>query len=150
MPWSPTGREVHAVSLKQRSSLPPAPLEEARAAERRSDLARLLLAMIGAVLLTLSAGVALADSVRGVDTDALRGTEGDDRLTGFGGEDGVWGLGGDDELYGGAGRDLILGGTGDDFVGAKDGDADLVACGPGKDVASVDSVDRDCETLYPG
>lgn len=116
-------------------------------------MASLLLAVIGALLLSLVAGVVLADPVRSVDTDALRGTEGGDRLTGFGGRDVVWGLGGDDELYGGDGRDLILGGTGDDFVEAKDGEADFVSCGPDDDLASVDlldRVDRDCETLYPG
>lgn len=109
--------------------------------------------MIGALLLTLAAGNALADSVRGGGTSALRGTDEGERLTGFGGDDDIWGLGGEDELYGGEGRDLILGGTGHDFIEAKDGEADLVGCGPGNDVASVDLVDRvarDCETIYPG
>ena len=109
--------------------------------------------VLGVALLTLAAGNALADSVRGGDTGVLRGTDGDERLTGFGGDDGIWGLGGDDELYGGEGDDLILGGTGDDFIEAKDGEEDFVGCGPGNDVASVDPadrVDRDCETIYPG
>ena len=101
----------------------------------------------------LAAGSALADSVRVGVTDAQRGTEGDDRLAGSAKEDVIWARDGDDELYGDGGRDLILGGAGDDFIEAKDGEADVIACGPGKDVASFDRFDRvegDCETLYPG
>ena len=119
--------------------------------EKRSGLARFLLVVIGVCFLTLAAGNALAESVRGGGASALRGNDGGERLNGSGREDGIWGLGGDDELYGG-GRDLILGG-GDDFIEAKDGEADLVGCGSGNDVASVDLADRvarDCETIYPG
>jgi Ca2+-binding RTX toxin-like protein len=146
-------REVHAVILKQRTAVPSVSPEVARAADRKSGLMRLLLVSIGALLLTLAAGSALADALRADGTEALHGTEGDDLLTGSGRDDGIWGLGGDDELYGGGGPELILGGAGDDFIEAKDGKADFVGCGPGKDVASVDLLDRiegDCETLYPG
>ncbi len=121
--------------------------------EKRSRLARFLLVVIGASLLTLAAGNALADSVRGGGASAMRGNDEGERLTGFGRDDGVWGLGGNDELYGGEGRDLLLGGAGDDFIEAKDGEADFVGCGSGNDVASVDLADRvarDCETIYPG
>lgn len=109
--------------------------------------------MIGAWLLTLAAGNALADPMTEGGTDALRGADRGDRLTGSGADDGIWGMDGDDELYGGKGRDLILGGAGDDFIETKDGEVDFVGCGPGNDVASVDLVDRmdsDCETVYPG
>lgn len=108
---------------------------------------------IGTLLLTLAAGSALADSVRVGASDVQHGTEGDDRLTGSAKEDVIWARDGDDELYGDGAPDLILGGAGDDFIEAKDGEADVIACGPGKDVASVDRIDRvegDCETLYPG
>ena len=84
---------------------------------------------------------------------ALRGTEGVDRLVDKDGERTLLGLEGDDELYGGGGQDLILGGEGDDFIEAKDGESDLVGCGPGNDVASVDNLDTvegDCETFFPG
>jgi Ca2+-binding RTX toxin-like protein len=121
--------------------------------EKRSGLARFLLVVIGVCFLTLAAGNALAESVHGGGASALRGNEGGERLNGSGRVDGIWGLGGDDELYGGGGRDLILGGGGDDFIEAKDGEADLVGCGSGNDVASVDLADRvarDCETIYPG
>ncbi|CAA9407766.1 Alkaline phosphatase [uncultured Rubrobacteraceae bacterium] len=141
------------MSLKQSTVAPPDSQERARRVEKRSGLARLLLVAFGVLLLTLAAGSALADSVRGGDTSALRGTNGGERLADFGAEDGIWGFGGDDELYGGEGGDLILGGTGDDFIEAKDGEVDFVGCGSGNDVASVDLVDRvarDCETIYPG
>jgi Ca2+-binding RTX toxin-like protein len=95
--------------------------------EKRSGLARFLLVVIGVCFLTLAAGNALAESVRGGGASALRGNDGGERLNGSGREDGIWGLGGDDELYGGGGRDLILGGAGDDFIEAKDGEADLVS-----------------------
>ena len=152
-PRSPTRHEVHVVSLKQSTATLPDSQEGARRVEERSGLARLLLVVLGVSLLTLAAGNALADSVRGGGPSALRSTDGGERLTGFGGDDGIWGPGGDDELYGGEGEDLILGGTGDDFIEAKDGEEDFVGCGLGNDVASVDPADRvarDCETIYPG
>ena len=92
----------------------------------------------------------------------LRGSERSEQLVGFGGEDAIWGLTGherlsggegEDELYGGAGHDLLLGGLGEDFIEAKDGERDYVGCSSGKDVASVDLIDRvtrSCGTLYPG
>jgi Ca2+-binding RTX toxin-like protein len=139
--------------IKHCTAAPLNPREDAFVAEETSGSASLLILALGVLFLTLGAGSVLADSFHGGATHALRGTEGDDRLTGSGGDDGIWGLGGDDDLYGGEGRELILGGEGDDFIEAKDGEADFVGCGPGDDVASVDSVDHvegDCETLYPG
>ena len=139
--------------LKQRTAAPSVPREVALAMERRASLTRLLVVAVGVLLLNLAAASALADSGRDDGTGALRGTEGADRLADQDGENEIWGLGGGDELYGGGGRDLILGGQGDDFIEAKDGEADLVGCGPGNDVASVDPVDRveaDCERIYPG
>jgi Ca2+-binding RTX toxin-like protein len=164
---SPRRREVHAVSLKQETAVPPAELapvrrKEAHLVERESRLTGTLLVVVGALLLALAAGEALADAeLGGGGDDALRGADGGQRLAGFGGEDGIWGLagddglsggGGDDELYGGPGRDALLGGAGDDFIEAKDGQRDYVWCGPGDDVVSVDLGDRvarNCETLYP-
>jgi Ca2+-binding RTX toxin-like protein len=113
----------------------------------------LLLVAVGTLFLTLVASNVLAAAMQGGGTSGLRGTNGDERLTGLDGREGIWGLDGDDELYGGGGRDVLIGGKGDDFIEAKDGEADLVACGSGTDVASVDPTDRvedDCETLYPG
>ena len=48
---------------------------------------------------------------------------------------------------------MLLGGAGYYFIEAKDDEMDVVECGSGDDVASVDLVDRvarNCETLYPG
>lgn len=139
--------------MKQTSAATSVPREEKRAVEGRSGLTRLLVVTIGMLLLTLAAGSALADSVRVGGTEAQRGTEGDDRLAGSAKDDVIWARDGDDELYGDRGRDLIFGGAGDDFVEAKDGEADVIGCGAGDDVASVDRFDRvegDCEALYPG
>ena len=139
------------MSLKQNTTIlpvAPVPQEEADPVEKRSGLAGLLLVMIGALLLALAAGNALADSER-----SGGGTDGGERLAGSGADDVIRGLGGDDELYGGEGRDVILGGAGDDFIEAKDGEVDFVGCGSGDDVVSVDLNDRvarDCETIYPG
>ncbi len=140
------------MSLKK-STAPPVPQEGADPVEKRSGLAGHLLVLVGALLLALTAGDALADSSRSRGTDALLGTAEGERLAGLGGGDVIKGLAGDDDLYGGEGRDVMLGGTGDDFIEAKDGEVDLVGCGSGDDVASVDLDDRvarDCETLYPG
>jgi Ca2+-binding RTX toxin-like protein len=132
----------------------PVPQREALPVEKGARRAGLLLVVVGALLLTLATGDALADAVLGGSGhDVLRGTGAGERLAGFGGEDGIWGLAGDDELYGGLGSDMQLGGAGDDFIEARDGERDYVECGSGNDVASVDLGDRvarNCETLYPG
>jgi Ca2+-binding RTX toxin-like protein len=145
---------VHAVILKkQRTAAPSVPREVTRDVERRTGLTKVLIVAIGILLLNVVTANALAASGHDDGTAALRGTEGPDRLADRDGENAIWGLGGGDELYGGGGRDLILGGEGDDFIEAKDGETDFVGCGPGTDVASVDTVDRvenNCETLYPG
>lgn len=104
-----------------------------------------LLVCVGLLLMVPAAAEALASSVHGSERgEVLRGSEWGERVTGLGGED---------ELYGGEGADKLLSGAGDDFVEASDGGRDLVSCGPGEDVASVDFVDlvaRDCERVYPG
>lgn len=112
--------------------------------------------------------------------DVLSGTGGDDRLTGKGGNDRLNGRGGDDLLTGDAGRDVLNGGAGDDtllggsgadrltggpgtdvFVGgsgndtinARDGRAERVTCGRGRDRVTADPADRvagDCEAVTRG
>jgi Ca2+-binding RTX toxin-like protein len=50
---------------------------------------------------------------------------------------------GNDYLRPGAGRDRVLGGAGNDFVAARDGAADVVIGGPGRDRGRLDRrVDR--------
>jgi Ca2+-binding RTX toxin-like protein len=102
----------------------------------------------------------------GVGSDRLTGARGDDRLlgddsaTGVGGNDRMFGNGGDDLLVGGSGKDRLvggagkdrltggpgrnrlLGGRGNDRLRAANGSFDRVYCGPGRDFARVDPVDR--------
>lgn len=110
----------------------------------RTRRAGVMLAVSGTLLLALAAGDVPAGEI-------ISGTEGDDRIHGLPGADGISGGAGRDEIYGGPGRDVMLGGPGDDFIEAKDGERDFVACGAGRDVASVDErdrVSRDCEIVY--
>jgi hypothetical protein len=84
--------------------------------------------------------------------DRLRGTWRRDVICGLGGSDMLIGLGRDDILVGGpgndylrpgSGRDRVLGGAGNDFVAARDGAADVVIGGPGRDRGRLDRrVDR--------
>lgn len=78
------------------------------------------------------------------------GTESADVLGGTARADVLCGLAGADRLSGGAGADVFRAGAGADTVGARDGTADAVACGPGRDTAVVDRrdrVNRDCERV---
>jgi Ca2+-binding RTX toxin-like protein len=78
----------------------------------------------------------------GPESDVLIGGAGNDKLEGNSG---------DDRLYGGTGRDHLDGDaegvgpeppTGADYLSAVDGQRDVVRCGPGRDTARVDPVDR--------
>ena len=121
-------------------------------------------AMALAVALATTAGA--ATKVGGPDADRLRGTNAADRLNGRGGADLLIGRGGDDTLRGGAGRDTLRGGAGhdefnardgaelpspgNDRINARDGEADLISCGAGFDVAIVDAEEDgvyDCEDV---
>ena len=110
----------------------------------------------------------------GSGNDRLSGGTGDDRAFGEGENDRLLGAAGGDRLDGGAGNDLLDGGPGADrltdvrgrdrFAGGAGADrinardrtrrdrrrADVVRCGPGRDVAIVDRADRvarDCERV---
>jgi hypothetical protein len=83
--------------------------------------------------------------------DVLRGTAGNDRLFGLAGNDTLRGLAGDDFLDGGSGNDRLFGDAGTDrFVGragndvldSRDGRAESVDCGPGRDRVRADRSDR--------
>ena len=91
------------------------------------------------------------DVIRGLgDADLLSGGPGNDTVRGAGGLDEI-GLGpGHDTAYGGWGQDLIVGHLGDDDIYGEGGPDtivvqdgvrgnDLAACGPGDDIAYVDS-----------
>jgi hypothetical protein len=102
-----------------------------------------------ATKLTAAALVALAVPAS-VDAVIARGTSGPDVLHGTKGNDVLYGLGGNDTLVGGKGSDRLYGGPGNDRILAQDGQKDFVSCGPGKDVASLDELDRTdgtCETV---
>jgi Tol biopolymer transport system component len=110
----------------------------------------------------------------GSGNDRLSGGIGDDHAFGEGGNDRLLGERGGDRLDGGPGNDLLDGGPGADrltdvrgrdrFAGGSGADrisardrtrrdrrrADVVRCGPGRDVAFVDRADRvarDCERV---
>ena len=109
----------------------------------------MVVATVGALLAT--GGVALAATVScagggaechgTMQDDAITGTARGDVILARAGNDLVRGDGGDDSLRGGEGDDTLRGGEGDDVVDALDGEAgnDTVGCGPGRDVARVDS-----------
>lgn len=88
----------------------------------------------------------------GHGNDDLRGGRGADRISGGIGDDTIHGGAGDDRLTGGKGRDTILGGPGDDAIHARDGERDVIDCGPGEDVAYVDRKDvvQGCERVARG
>lgn len=85
----------------------------------------------------------------GRGADCLDGGAGRDVLAGGAGGDRLIGGGGDDQLLPGGGRDRIAAGPGDDLVFARDGRAEVVDCGPGRDLVSVDAEDelRGCEQV---
>ena len=100
------------------------------------------------------------DVIRGTPgDDVICGRAGDDVIYGRGGNDLILGDGGTDRLFGGPGREHLLGGFGDDVLDgggsddelfggpgldvlrSRDGIADLVNGGPGRDRARVDVLD---------
>ena len=120
----------------------------------------------GALLLTLTATLALAETFVGTDGhDELMGTPRADKMYGKGGDDVVQGARGNDLIYGGYGDDWVTGDEGDDnlydrhgsdyvfgnegndYINTQDGKRDHVNCGSGRDSFTADSVDvvRNCE-----
>jgi hemolysin type calcium-binding protein/WD40 repeat protein len=90
--------------------------------------------------------------------DYLAGGGHDDRIYGLGGNDTILGGAGDDLIYGGVGNDVItpgagadrvFAGPGSDTIFAADGERDVIDCGPGRDRAVVDPVDKTvgCEVV---
>ena len=81
--------------------------------------------------------------------DVVYGRGGNDSLSGGRGNDVLLGGPGADLLDGGAGLDRLYGGSGNDILKARDGQRDVVDCGPGRDRAYIDRRDRvsGCETI---
>jgi len=78
----------------------------------------------------------------GPGNDAVNGGAGNDVGYGGPGNDAVSGGAGNDAAYGGPGTDSVKGGAGNDMVFARDGRRDVIDCGPGRDIATVDPIDR--------
>jgi hypothetical protein len=114
----------------------------------------LLLAAALAVALVVPATVSALTLIGTAGPDVLRGSNQGDKIFGLGAGDRLYGLAGNDTLVGGSGRDSMYGGPGNDTLQARDGEKDIVDCGPGKDVAVVDTVETaivGCETVQrPG
>jgi hypothetical protein len=90
------------------------------------------------------------DRIKGGDgDDCLRGGASRDRVSGEGGADDVKGNRGRDRLQGGGGVDVLGGGRGRDRIRVRDGEADVVRCGKGRDRALADAADklRGCERV---
>jgi Ca2+-binding RTX toxin-like protein len=83
--------------------------------------------------------------------DLIYGLGGNDVLNGGRGNDVLYGGRGNDVLVGGPGLDRLFGGPGNDVLRARDGQRDVVDCGPGRDIAYVDRFDRvsGCEKIVP-
>ncbi len=98
-------------------------------------------------------GFGAADRMRGEGGhDCLVGGPGADRLTGGDGDDRLAGGRGADTLVGGPGANAYDAGGGNDVVRARNGRAEIVRCGPGRDRAYVDRRDRvrGCELSLVG
>ncbi len=81
--------------------------------------------------------------------DTIVGGSGVELVEGHGGNDTISGGSGNDDLGGGQGRDKIDAGAGNDRVSTRDGYAETVRCGPGRDTLRADRRDRGigCERI---
>ena len=80
----------------------------------------------------------------------LRGGSGADRIRARTNADLACGFRGDDVIEGGAAQDRLFGEEGNDRFLARDGEFDVVGCGPGSDTVVADRQDlvgRDCERV---
>lgn len=116
-----------------------------------------LVMLVGALVLAMAAGAAMAANIR-CDTDPCVGTNQKDRIfeqEGNGVDDTIRGRGMGDVINAAdfaADTDNVFGGTGNDRVRTDDGDPlDFVSCGAGnRDIAVVDRRDeaaRNCEDI---
>ncbi|MFN2466712.1 MAG: hypothetical protein ABR521_01060 [Gaiellaceae bacterium] len=91
-----------------------------------------------------------ADRLRGTsDRDLICGLGGDDVIVARGGDDVVQGGPGNDCILGGAGRDWLFGAAGDDRLLGRDGTADIIDGGPGRDAGRSDRNDEVREIERP-
>jgi hypothetical protein len=78
----------------------------------------------------------------GAGSDRVLGGLGNDRIFGGSGTDSISGGPGDDHITPGPGRDRASAGAGNDRITSADGRRDVIDCGPGRDTATVDAIDR--------
>src|SRR3954447_15349547 len=78
----------------------------------------------------------------GAGDDCLFGQAGNDTLSGGAGKDKLDGGLGNDKLTGGKGNDTFNGGPGNDRINSKDGRAEKVNCGKGRDKVKADKKDK--------
>ncbi len=83
--------------------------------------------------------------------DLAHGGSGDDAVLGAAGDDRAFGGDGDDQLFDTEGTDVLSGGPGNDRFSARDGDRDVIRCGPGRDIVVADRLDvlTGCERVLP-
>ena len=109
----------------------------------------------------MDSGASVAEGRGG--NDIITGHDAVETIDGGAGDDRIEGGFNHDTLTGGPGKDLIYGdqtarcGTsdivcvpyGNDVIDARDGEADVIDCGPGTDRAAVDAIDvvANCETV---
>ena len=126
-----------------------------------------LVPTVGALLLTLTASVALAATRYGTNgddwffgtrhadqmygkggDDIMQGMEGNDLMYGGYGDDYFSGDYGDDNIYDRHGSDYLCGNDGNDYINTKDGKRNHVNCGAGRHSFTTDSIDvvRNCES----
>ncbi len=116
--------------------------------EKQKRRVGILIALIGALMIAISASDALPGSAW---QNRSTGSEARDAMYGTSEDEALLGGNGDDEIFGGPGRDVLVGGPGDDFVDASDREQDRISCGPGRDAVVSDGRDhiaKDCELLY--
>jgi Ca2+-binding RTX toxin-like protein len=86
----------------------------------------------------------------GAGNDTLNGLSGNDSLSGGTGNDRLAGSTGNDKLTGGAGTNSYSGGPGNDTINARNGRAEGIDCGSGRDKVTADRRDRvkrNCERV---
>jgi Tol biopolymer transport system component len=79
------------------------------------------------------------------------GTAGSGRIVGTIFDDRVCGQSGADVIVPGAGKDTVWAGGGNDVIDVRDGEKDVVHCGPGRDTVYADRIDvvaSDCERVF--
>ncbi|MBA3390764.1 MAG: hypothetical protein WKF28_05950 [Rubrobacteraceae bacterium] len=85
-----------------------------------------VLAVLMAVLLSLTAGVAVAKTFNGTSgNDRLKGTDKADTMRGYAGNDQISGRRGSDFINAGPGNDLVFGDKGNDTIEGKTGRDEL-------------------------